>query len=265
MSEAPPVVRDLSPQRDTASLVRGRLDTHFAEALGCDRALLHRHGVAIAPTEARRAPEWRGWVLPVFGLAVAGAGSCVIACVPELEAPLRAAVGDASSGAQSFDEPWLPRVRAIAAGIQGAEWSWRTIFVTDRTTFREHGVDPSIRVERLEPADHPDLWLSRAFDGACFLVRDSSGAIASWAGIKQKSEHAWEIVAETEPAYRGRGLATVLTARATAHVLDAGRLALWIADNDNYASRRLVERLGYWVYGEQIAASLFDPTQARGE
>jgi GNAT superfamily N-acetyltransferase len=265
MSEAPPVVRDLSPQRDTASLVRGRLDAHFADALGCDAALLYRHAVSIVPTELRRTPGWGGWVLPLLGVAVAGAGSCVISCPPELEAPLRAAIADASGGAQTFDGPWLTKVRAVAAGIQGAEWSWRTIFVADRSTFRQHGVDPSIRVERLEPAEHPDLWLSRAFDGPCFLVRDSSGAIASWAGITQRSDAAWEVAAVTEPAYRGRGLATVLTARATAHILESGRLALWVAEIDNDASRRLVERLGFWVYGEQIAASLFDPAQARTE
>jgi GNAT superfamily N-acetyltransferase len=253
------VARDLSSLRPGITSTQARLHGHFARALDCNRALLYRPGVWIVPTEARRRPEWHGWVLPLYGLAPAGTGACVLSCLPELAGALERATRDLPAGAQSFDGAWLAAVRAVAGTIAGAEWSRRVIYVADAATFRPHGVDPSVRVERLEPAAHPDLWLSRAFDGPCFVIRDGSGGIAAWAGVKRKSDDAWEIAAVTEPPYRGRGLATVLTARATAEILDQGRLALWVADIDNVLSRRLVERLGFEIYGEQVAAALFDP------
>lgn len=254
------MVRDLSSPRQSVTGTQARLSRHFARALDCDQALLYRPGVWIVPTEVRRRPEWHGWILPLYGLAPAGAGACVLSCLPELAEALQSAVRDVPAGAQSFDGPWLAAVQAIAGTIAGAAWSRRAVYVADAATFRPHGVDPSIRIERLERAEQPDLWLGRAFDGPCFLIRDSSGAIAAWAGIKCKSDDAWEIAAVTEPPYRGRGLATALTARATAEILSQGRLALWVADIDNVLSRRLVERLGFEVYGEQVAAALFDPS-----
>lgn len=215
--------------------------------------------MTVVPTEARRAPEWHGWVLPVYGVAPAESNACVLSCLPELGDPLREALANLPAGAQAMDQRWLAAVRGACEGRVAGDWSECTIYVADPATYRPRGVDPSIRVERLDIERHRDLWLTRAFDGPCFVVW-SGDSIASWAGTKCKSDDAWEIAAVTEASFRGRGLATLLTAIATEEILKSGRLALWVADHDNIGSRRLVERLGFQIYGEMVTLSRFDPT-----
>lgn len=259
------MVRNLSSQRDASSSTRERLHAHFAGALECDEGLLHRPALSIVATEARRAPDGHGWVMPLYGVLPHGSGACVLSCLPELAGPLRAALAGLPLGVQTLDSAWLEAVRRVATSVERAEWARQTVYAADRATFRPHGVDPSIRVERLGRAAYPDLWLSRAFDGPCFVIRDATGSIASWAGVQQKSDDAWEILAVTEPPYRGRGLATVLTATATEEILKQGQLALWVADADNLPSQRLVERLGFQPFADVIAARLFDPGRTSNE
>jgi GNAT superfamily N-acetyltransferase len=253
------VVRELPSQRPATAAVRARLQAHFARALDCDATLLSRPGVTIIPTEARRGPEWHGWVLPLYGVAPAGTGSCVLSCLPELADPLREALASLPPSVHVMDARWVAAVRAACGGLAEGEWSECMIYVADPATFRQYGIDPSIRVERLDVERQRDLWLARAFDGPCFIIW-SGGSIASWAGTKCKSDDVWEIAAVTDAPFRGRGLATLLTATATEEILKTGRLALWVADHDNTGSRRLVERLGYQPYGEMVTLSRFDPT-----
>ncbi len=251
------MVRDVSRQRDTATITRTRLDTHFATLLDCDPALLRGSGVVVVPTPRRLAPEWHDWIAPLIGVAPTRAGGIVFSCTPELAGPLQRTLDQLPRTAVPFGGRWLEAVRGVAATVPGVTWSRRLIHVADRLSFRPYGLDPSVRIERWEVGEHPDSWLSQAFDGPRFVIRTPQGEVVAWAGLKQKSEEAWEIAAMTQAPYRGRGLATLLTAAATTEILARGHLALWVADLDNKSAQQLVERLGFRPYGEQVAAHLF--------
>jgi ribosomal protein S18 acetylase RimI-like enzyme len=253
------VLRHLSSPREALATSLARLDRHFALHLDCEPAALRRPGVTIVATRRRDQPEWGGWLMPFYGLAPDASETCLLSCQPSLEPALHEALAALPPGVRPLNPSWLAAVRA-AAVTPGATWSERMVYVADAAAFRPHGIDPSLKIERWAPGARPDTWLSRAFDGPCFVIRDGAGQIAAWAGIKRKSDLAHEIAAATEPAYRGRGLATALTAHATAAILEEGRLALWIAEVDNLPSRRLVERLGFGFYGRQSVTSRFDPS-----
>ena len=55
----------------------------------------------------------------------------------------------------------------------------------------------------------------------------------------------------TEAAYRGRRYAKEVVAAATRHILEAGRLALYVHDRANHASARVCRALGYVEYAEE--------------
>jgi GNAT superfamily N-acetyltransferase len=255
--EVATVVRDVSRQRDTATITRTRLDAHFATLLDCEPALLRGSGVVVVPTPRRHAPEWHNWIAPFLGVAPVRAGGCVLSCIPELGDPLQRALDQLPRTAVPFAARWLEAVRGVATSVPGVTWSRRTIHVADHVSFRPYGLDPSVRIERWEVGEHPESWLSQAFDGPRYVIRAPRGEVVAWAGLKRKSDEAWEIAAMTQAPYRGRGLATLLTAAATTEILARGHLALWVADLDNTSAQQLVERLGFRLYGEQIAAHLF--------
>ncbi len=73
---------------------------------------------------------------------------------------------------------------------------------------------------------------------------------AAWAAIKLKSDAVWEIAVVTEAQYRGRGYAKRVVSAATAHILDHGRVPLYIHDRTNRASAHVCRSLGYRVYAE---------------
>ena len=53
----------------------------------------------------------------------------------------------------------------------------------------------------------------------------------------------------TEAAYRGRGFAREVVSAATAHILEHGRVPLYIHDRSNLASGKVCRSLGYEEYG----------------
>jgi len=69
---------------------------------------------------------------------------------------------------------------------------------------------PSNDVRRAEhiPEDDPAaLHLRTRFDGPIFGIRGPHGRLVSWAALKLKSDHVWELAVATEADYRGRGYA----------------------------------------------------------
>jgi GNAT superfamily N-acetyltransferase len=104
--------------------------------------------------------------------------------------------------------------------------------------------------ERLVPGDTRGRDLRRRFDGEIFVVNGARGEIAAWAAIKLKAEDVWEIAVVTEAPYRGRGYAKDVVSAATGHILDAGRVPLYVHDRTNHASARVCRSLGYQEYAE---------------
>lgn len=100
--------------------------------------------------------------------------------------------------------------------------------------------DPSLLTEdHVRNFDSPDDFVQR---GVGFVVLDGE-QIVSGASSYAFCNAGIEIQVNTHPAFRGRGLATAVSARLIAHCLQQGLRAHWDTGND--ISARLAERLGY--------------------
>ena len=85
-------------------------------------------------------------------------------------------------------------------------------------------------------------------------MRGPRGRLLSWAAIKLKSDHVWEIAVATEADYRGRGYARDVVSAATRFALDNGRIAIYIHDRDNTTSAYVARAIGYQLYAEIVFA-----------
>ena len=56
----------------------------------------------------------------------------------------------------------------------------------------------------------------------------------------------------TEAAFRGQGLAKEVVSAATEHILNSGRIALYVHDRTNTASAKVCRALGYVEYAEEF-------------
>jgi GNAT superfamily N-acetyltransferase len=225
-----------------------RLDRFHANELGCELEKLGQPGLHLVPSDRRGRPGWGGYTVPLLALSTIHGG--VVSCRPDLLDPVvrelsRAVVGEPLSEAD------FERLRRVARRAVPYAYTLNGYALfCDLDHFRPAGG----LAERLIPTDRrgvgPDL--RRRFDGEIFVMRGARDEIASWAAIKLKSEDVWEIAVVTEAAYRGRGYAKQVVSAATQHILDLGRLALYVHDRANHASARVCRSLGYVEYAEEF-------------
>lgn len=105
---------------------------------------------------------------------------------------------------------------------------------------RQIDADPSLLTEdHVRNFDSPEDFVRR---GAGFVVLDGE-RIVSGASSYAFCDAGIEIQVNTHPAFRGRRLATAVSARLIAHCLEQGMHAHWDAGNE--ISARLAARLGY--------------------
>lgn len=251
LAEGGSMVHDLSVLRTSAVTARARLESHLGQMLGCDPGSLLRPGTAIVVADARSRPDWRGRTQALWSVTPLGSSATVISCQAGLADRIDTALTALPRPDQPWESTWLTALQRAVA-VPSASWSIRYLYYADDAAFRPHGVDPSIKIERWLPNEQPESPLRQRFDGPCYVIRSGGGRIVAWAGVRLWSDLAVEVAAETEAAYRGRGLATSLTAQATADIVAAGRLALWTTTIDDHPAQRLVERLGFELYGRQI-------------
>jgi GNAT superfamily N-acetyltransferase len=111
-----------------------------------------------------------------------------------------------------------------------------------RTTSTSPPVDP---IGEWVPADAPDVpaWL-RPFGGDVLVVRHGAQYVAGL-GIKRHDELGHEVAVATEEAWRGRGLARALVARAAAGILRAGGVPVYLHGRGNEASARVAQAAGF--------------------
>jgi RimJ/RimL family protein N-acetyltransferase len=242
------VSEPLAPRR-TAALgpeTIQRLDAYTRDVLGCDRRLIRHAGLTVAPLAMRGQPGWKGFVLPVVAITVPE--GTLVTARPDLLSALETALGT-DRELKQIDLAALRRLKramtqvSAHAFILGGEM--RTV---ERGLFTP--VPGEHRAEQVERQDPLAAHLWRQVDGALFAVRGPHGRPVSWAGIKMKSEDVWEIAVATEPDYRGRGYARDTVSAATRHVLEAGKLPLYIYDRDNDTSAFVCRSLGYRRYAE---------------
>ena len=223
-----------------------RLDHFHAVELDCEVGLLGEPGVHLVSTARRTRPTWGGYTIPVMALSTPSGG--VVSIRPDLADSARRELSDASHD-RPLGEPHFERLRRLARRAVPYVYSLSgyTLYC-DRQNFRPAGD----LAERLAPDDRRGYDLRRRFDGDIFVVSGARGEIASWAAIKLKSREVWEIAVVTEAAYRGRGYAKQVVSAATRHIIDQGRLALYVHDRTNHASAKVCRALGYVEYAEEF-------------
>ena len=204
--------------------VVGRLDRHLRHWLG---AWPPQSMLTVVGSERRTEPGWDGTVRPFAGLTTPHG---TIMSVP----PERA---DAVRAAGTTLEEILDAV-PDALGQPGA--------VVGRGVYR-YAVAPAAvePVGEWVPADAPDVpaWL-RPFGGEVLVVREG-GMYVAGLGIKRHDEVGMEVAVATEEAWRGRGLARALVARATASILRRGGVPIYLHGRGNAASARVAEAAGF--------------------
>jgi GNAT superfamily N-acetyltransferase len=222
------------------------LDRFHAAELDCEVELLRQPGVHLVPSTRRTGPGWGGYTVPVLALSTRRGG--VVSIRPDLAPSARPELADARPG-EPLGEPHFERLRRVARRVVPYVYSLSGYALyCDRQSFRPSGN----LAERLGPVDPRSRDLRRRFDGEIFAITGTRGEVASWAAIKRKSDEVWEIAVVTEAAYRGRGYAKQVVSAATQHILDQGRLALYVHDRTNYASARVCRSLGYLEYAEEF-------------
>ena len=223
-----------------------RVDAFHAAELGCGQALLERPGVHVVPSERRGRPGWGGYTVPLLALSTTGGG--VISVRPDLLDRVRAEMQPIRPG-HPLGVVELERLRRVSTTVVPYAYCLNGyVLYTDGEHFRPR----ASRASRVPRDDPRGADLRRRFDGEIFAIRNTRGEIASWAAIKLKSDAVWEIAVVTEAAYRGQGLAREVVSAATAHILEQGRVALYVHDRANVASAKVCRSLGYVEYAEEF-------------
>ena len=222
-----------------------RVDDFHAVELGCNPALLVQPGVHVIPSERRTRPGWGGYTIPVLALATPGGG--VVSVRPDLVERTRGQLSMFNTGRPIGAAEFARLQQVSRTSIPYAYSLSGYVLYTDPGHFRPR---PS-RALPIERNDPRGADLRRRFDGEIFAIFGIRGEIASWSAIKLKSDDVWEIAVVTDAAYRGQGLAKEVVSAATAHILEQGRMALYIHDRNNQASARVCRALGYVEYAEE--------------
>jgi GNAT superfamily N-acetyltransferase len=208
----------------TVDEVVDRLHRHLRSWLG---AWPPADEVTVIASERRDQPCWDGAVRPLAGITTPE--GTVISVPPDR---LEAARALGSALEEILDG--LPEALGQPGGVVG-----RGVY---RYAVAPPEVDP---IGEWVPATAPDVpaWL-RPFGGEVLLVREDGQYVAGL-GIKRHDELGNELAVATEEAWRGRGLARALVARATGTILRRGGVPIYLHGRGNVASARVAEATGY--------------------
>ena len=131
------------------------------------------------------------------------------------------------------------------------EWDVKSLRMACRTWEEAHE-----RIYTLDPTDfvphhHPSLCRRDREDGWVRFEIVLGGKVVSRAGTNWESPYFGEIGVVTEEAYRGQGLGKAVVSACTEALLGRGIAPLYHTDENNLASRRLCEALGYRFRGHR--------------
>jgi GNAT superfamily N-acetyltransferase len=228
-----------------------RLEAFFAAELGCAPGELARPGVRLFASPSRETPGWCGFRLPLLAVAHSDAALVSVepALLPEAGAILH---GNGASDGLSLEAIGALRRLARERYPRSQSLCGRALYC-EAGRFRPHESAP---VERLDAEDPKCETLREHFDGPVFVARAQGGEVASWAAIKLKGEDVWEIAVTTEARYQGRGLGTLVVSAATRHILEQGRVPLYVHDETNLPSGKVARRLGYEQFAREAYCSV---------
>ncbi|MDX1615688.1 MAG: GNAT family N-acetyltransferase, partial [Candidatus Promineifilaceae bacterium] len=103
---------------------------------------------------------------------------------------------------------------------------------------------------RFEPIVNILVAKSTTYNGLPrFVIRQdragSDGEVLASAGLNWQSPQFAELYVHTKYPYRRRGLGRSVVAAAAQHVLESGRIPLYVVAAQNQASRQLAESVGF--------------------
>jgi hypothetical protein len=217
-----------------------RLDSFYAESLGCSAIDLNANRLIVVENDLRSIWYAKGTPLALYALAPPNGG--VIAVRPQFESAVRTAVGKATR----LDDSICAAIeRAVDPLVDVRFWFHGVRLFCEPEWFldREAG---DVR-EVLPAEDERTRQLNRKWGGKVFgLIADDQ--VVSWAAVKPLSEVVWDLSIETLTDYRGRGYAESTVSAALKHIFANGRLAGWGSDPTGTASLRTAHAVGFRPY-----------------
>jgi len=131
------------------------------------------------------------------------------------------------------------------------EWDVEPLRMACRTWEEEHELIYTLDPAEFVPHRHPSLRRTDREDGRLRFEIVLGGEVVSQASTNWESPYFAEIGVVTEEAYRGQGLGKAVVSACTEALLERGIAPLYMTDEDNLASRRLCEALGYRFPGHR--------------
>lgn len=183
--------------------------------------------VTVVGSDRRTEPGWDGAVRPFAGVSTPE--GTVLSVPPDRVDAVRAA---GSTLEEILDG--VPEALGQPGGVVG-----RGVY---RYSVAPAGFEP---IGEWVPAGDADVpaWL-RPFGGQVLVVREG-GVYVAGLGIKRHDDLGLEVAVATEEAWRGRGLARALVARAAATILRGGGVPIYLHGRGNAASARVAEASGF--------------------
>ena len=215
---------DLDGALPAEAEVLDRLQRHLRRWLG---AWPPTSEVTVVGCDCRTEPGWDGTVRPFAGVDTPQ--GTILSVPPDRAEGLRAA---GTTLEEILDA--VPEALGQPGGVVG-----RGVY---RYALSPAEVEP---IGEWVPAVDPDVpaWL-RPFGGQVLVVRED-GMYVAGLGIKRHDKLGFEVAVATEEAWRGRGLARALVARAAACILRAGGVPIYLHGRGNTASARVAEAAGF--------------------
>ncbi len=214
-----------------------RLKVGYAHLLDAPLSTFDRSGFMLIETDIRDEPEWASWIQPIWLFSM---GSTVICSVsPQYTAQAEVMLKGVLPGGL-LDGSVLHKASSI---IADKEWVQCELFFypllhPPQTSF--HYI-----VEALQPGEEGAEKLLRNFDGGVYVIRNSTGQIASHAAVKNKGLIR-EIAVGTQPYYRGQGMGRTVVAHAIREILAIGCVPTYWPDSlENIASYALAQSIGF--------------------
>jgi GNAT superfamily N-acetyltransferase len=208
----------------SAEEVADRLNRHLRSWLGAWPPV---EEVTVVGSPRRVEPGWDGASRPLAGITTPE--GTIVSVPPDRLETVRALGSDREEVLDG-----LPAALGRPGGVVG-----RGVY---RFAVSPPLVDP---IGEWVPADAPDVpaWL-RPFGGDVLVVREDGQYVAGL-GIKRHDELGHEVAVATEEAWRGRGLARSLVARAAAGILRGGGVPVYLHGRGNEASARVAQAAGF--------------------
>ena len=201
-----------------------RLDRHLRSWLG---AWPPTAEVTVVGSARREEPCWDGTFRPLAGVGTPE--GTVVSVPPDRVEAVRATGSTLDEVVEGLPE---------ALGRPGT--------IVGRGVYRYAISAPDVEpIGEWVAADAPDVpaWL-RPFGGRVLVVREDDAYVAGL-GIKRHDALGHEVAVATEEPWRGRGLARALVARASAAILRAGGVPIYLHARGNAASARVADVSGF--------------------